>query len=100
MSGRLAQYGLAARFVAKPHLHVGFIGTVPSSTDGLPVSSFAPGRTGGNIDNRHLGQTTRIFLPVEVKGAQLFLGEASETPKTETPKTVTPKTETPKNPKN
>lgn len=66
-------FGLAGRFAVKPNLHLGFVGLAPAT--GAPVNGVAPGRTGGNLDQKRTGVNSTVYLPVDVKGAQLFLGD-------------------------
>ena len=70
------EYGMAARFGVRPHLSLGFVGLAPD-TRGVPVASIAPGRTGGALAQRHVTVGSKIYLPVELKGAQLFLGDGN-----------------------
>lgn len=70
------EYGMAARFGVRPHLSLGFVGLAPD-TRGVPVASIAPGRTGGPLAQRHVTVGSKIYLPVELKGAQLFLGDGN-----------------------
>jgi amidase len=51
---------------------VGKIGVAPA---GEAVASGAPGRHGGNLDNRHLGPGASLYLPVRVEGALFCLGD-------------------------
>lgn len=52
---------------------IGTIGTTPNTRESL--HSTPPGRTGGNIDIKELGAGSALYLPVEVPGALLFLGD-------------------------
>ena len=58
------------RFAANPM--VGVIGTSPKG-DG--VSTGYAGPHGGNMDNRFIGEGSRVHLPVQVDGAGLGLGD-------------------------
>ncbi len=53
--------------------HFGVIGLAPK-TAGL-VDSVPPSKTGGNIDNWRLGPGAKLYLPVEVSGALLSVGD-------------------------
>jgi acetamidase/formamidase len=53
-----------------------FLGLVGVTAGGAaPLSSIPPGRHGGNLDIRHLGLGSRLFLPVQVAGAGLYVGD-------------------------
>lgn len=52
---------------------VGIVGTTPAAPgihDAIP-----PRRTGGNMDVKHIGAGTTIYLPVEVEGALFGIGD-------------------------
>ncbi|MGI6038155.1 MAG: acetamidase/formamidase family protein [Limnochordia bacterium] len=51
---------------------VGVIGTAPKDK---PVPTIHVGDTGGNMDNHLITTGTKVFLPVEVAGAYLFIGD-------------------------
>ncbi|MEA4919868.1 MAG: acetamidase/formamidase family protein [Clostridiaceae bacterium] len=51
---------------------IGVIGTAPS---GDPVSTQTPGEHGGNLDIKDLGEGCTIYLPVNVPGALLSMGD-------------------------
>jgi amidase len=51
---------------------IGVIGTAPA---GVPVPTMYVGDTGGNMDNPRITTGTRVFLPVQVPGALLVLGD-------------------------
>jgi acetamidase/formamidase len=51
---------------------IGVIGTAPAM--GVPTTSPA-GDYGGNLDLKEIGPETTIWLPVEVVGGLLFLGD-------------------------
>ncbi|SFG27416.1 Acetamidase/formamidase [Novosphingobium sp. CF614] len=53
--------------------HFGFIGLAPAY-NGL-VDSVPPAAFGGNLDNWRTGPGSRIFLPVQVSGGLLSLGD-------------------------
>jgi acetamidase/formamidase len=67
----VAPSGATARFPLAPFL--GVVG-VAVDQDGQP-SSVPPGDHGGNLDIRHLGVATRLFLPVQLEGAGLYVGD-------------------------
>ncbi len=70
--GRIvAPSGATARFPLAPFL--GIVG-VALDRDDAP-SSVPPGDHGGNLDIRHLGVATRLFLPVQLAGAGLYVGD-------------------------
>ncbi|QKS71605.1 acetamidase/formamidase family protein [Paenalkalicoccus suaedae] len=56
---------------ARPFL--GLIGLAPG-VDGTHITS-PPRRTGGNIDCRELIESSSLFLPVEVDGAHVYVGD-------------------------
>jgi len=53
---------------------VGIVGCTPAAPG--PHSSIPPLRTGGNLDIKHIGIGSTIYLPVEVEGAGLGMGDA------------------------
>lgn len=53
---------------------VGIVGCTPAAAG--PHSSIPPLRTGGNMDVKQIGVGTTVYLPVEVEGALLGLGDA------------------------
>lgn len=58
------------RFPANPM--VGVLGTAPA---GAGVSTSFAGPHGGNMDNKHIAEGARVYLPVAVDGALLGLGD-------------------------
>jgi acetamidase/formamidase len=52
---------------------VGIVGCTPSALG--PHSSVPPQRTGGNMDIKHVGEGTTLYLPVEVEGALFGIGD-------------------------
>lgn len=52
---------------------VGIVGTTPAAPG--PHSVIPPGRTGGNLDVKHIGIGATVYLPVEVDGALVGLGD-------------------------
>jgi acetamidase/formamidase len=70
--GRLvAPSGATATFPLGPFL--GLVGVAVDADD--QPSSVPPGDHGGNLDIRHLGLGTRLFLPVQLPGAGLYVGD-------------------------
>ena len=63
-------FGEGVRFAASPM--VGVIGTAPAAQ---PIDSLFPGPHGGNMDNKLVRAGARVYLPVGVEGALLFLGD-------------------------
>lgn len=59
------------RFPLAPFL--GLVGVTPAG--GTPLNSIPPGPFGGNIDIKDLVAGTSIYLPVQVPGAGLFVGD-------------------------
>jgi acetamidase/formamidase/AraC-like DNA-binding protein len=56
---------------ARPHFGViGLAPNHPSMVDSVPPSAF-----GGNVDNWRIGRGARVFLPVEVPGGLLSVGD-------------------------
>jgi acetamidase/formamidase len=63
--------GATARWPLAP-----FLGLVGVAVDRhVAPSSVPPGAHGGNLDIRHLGLAARLFLPVQLPGAGLYLGD-------------------------
>ncbi|MEA1960945.1 MAG: acetamidase/formamidase family protein [Bacillota bacterium] len=56
----------------KPNPMIGVIGLAPS---GDPISCGTPGSHGGNMDNTLIAPGTTLFLPVQVEGALLAMGD-------------------------
>jgi acetamidase/formamidase len=63
--------GRELRFPLAPFL--GIIGVTPSGT--APLNSVPPGPFGGNMDVKDLVAGTSLYLPVQVDGAGLFVGD-------------------------
>lgn len=63
--------GRSVGFDLRPFL--GLVGVTPG--DGAVRSSTPPGHFGGNLDIRHLGAGSRLFLPVQTDGAGLYVGD-------------------------
>lgn len=53
--------------------HFGLVAVAPAQGD--LVDSVPPGNFGGNIDNWRLGPGAKVFLPVQVPGALLSIGD-------------------------
>ena len=51
---------------------IGIIGTAPA---GDRVLTGTPGSFGGNMDCKHIGENTTLYLPVNVEGALLAIGD-------------------------
>lgn len=56
---------------ARPHL--GTAGVAPAVNQ--PISTIPPGLHGGNIDNWRIGANSRMYYPVQVKGALFSIGD-------------------------
>ncbi|GAB4813977.1 hypothetical protein N2152v2_001023 [Parachlorella kessleri] len=56
------------------NLHIGNIGLAPASN--VTVHSVPPLPTGGNMDNTRVAKGATLYLPVEVAGALLSMGDA------------------------
>ena len=63
--------GRSVTFDLRPFL--GLVGVTPGEDDAR--SSTPPGDFGGNLDIRHLGAGSRLFLPVQTEGAGLYVGD-------------------------
>ncbi|MBI2504268.1 MAG: acetamidase/formamidase family protein [Candidatus Latescibacteria bacterium] len=70
IEGDQARFGERLRFPIRPM--VGVIGTAPA---GEGVSTGFPGPHGGNMDNRYVAPGSRVYLPVNVPGALLGIGD-------------------------
>ena len=69
-----AEYVVSEAFVrGAPRLHFGTMGLAPSEQDF--VSSIPPSYTGGNINDRRIGQGARMYYPVAVPGAFFSVGD-------------------------
>ncbi len=55
---------------------VGVIGTAPAG-EGVPTT--LPGPHGGNMDNRYIGPGATVYMPVQVPGGLLCLGDVHAT---------------------
>lgn len=69
--------GARARYVRDVWVPVepmlGIVGCTPASPG--PHPAIPPQRTGGNMDCKYIREGTRVFLPVEVEGALLGIGD-------------------------
>ncbi|MCP4178878.1 MAG: acetamidase/formamidase family protein [bacterium] len=52
-----------------------FFGILGVATDEVNVSSIPPGTHGGNMDNKELTEGSRVFIPVQVTGGLLSIGD-------------------------
>ena len=52
---------------------IGVIGTAPAG--GAEIPTGTPGLHGGNMDNRRIGKGSTLYLPVNVPGALLAIGD-------------------------
>lgn len=55
---------------------MGVMGVAPDPATAMRVGSRAPGNFGGNVDLRDMTAGSRMFVPVHVKGAFYFTGDA------------------------
>jgi acetamidase/formamidase len=72
LQNKVARFSDTIHIPIKPFF--GSIGVAPPESAGR-VSSGPPGIHGGNCDNKDLVAGTKLFLPVHVKGALLFIGD-------------------------
>lgn len=72
LENRTLEYAKGVVIPLKPFW--GVIGVAPPREMGR-VPSGAPDMFGGNLDNRDLGAGSTLYLPVQVKGALLSLGD-------------------------
>lgn len=63
--------GRSLRFDLRPFL--GLVGVTPA-TD-IALSSTPPGPYGGNLDIRHLGLGSTLFIPVQTAGAGIYVSD-------------------------
>ena len=70
IEGNHVRFGEHLRFPIRPM--VGVIGTAPA---GAGVSTGFPGPHGGNMDNRYIAPGSKVYLPVNVPGAWLGIGD-------------------------
>ncbi len=66
-----ARQGRPLRFDLRPFL--GLVGVTPAADTAL--DSTPPGVYGGNLDIRHLGLGSKLFLPVQTPGAGLYVSD-------------------------
>ncbi len=52
---------------------IGVIGTAPANGENIPTGT--PGMHGGNMDNKKIAKGSTLYLPVEVDGALLAMGD-------------------------
>eukprot|EP00879_Flechtneria_rotunda_P024312 GHRR01025768.1.p1 GENE.GHRR01025768.1~~GHRR01025768.1.p1 ORF type:complete len:216 (+),score=51.69 GHRR01025768.1:731-1378(+) len=69
-------YSIRGKFVVPANLHIGNIGVAPKYKPDAAVNSIPPLQTGGNMDDRRIGQGATMYFPVEVAGALLTMGDA------------------------
>jgi acetamidase/formamidase/AraC-like DNA-binding protein len=67
------RHGVLAGIHIPARPHFGVIGLAPNHSE--MVDSVPPSAFGGNIDNWRIGRGARVFLPVEVAGALLSVGD-------------------------
>ncbi|PRW59935.1 acetamidase [Chlorella sorokiniana] len=67
-------YSIRGKFKAKANIHIGNIGLAPAYDS--PVDSVPPLMSGGNMDNRRVMKGNTLYLPVQVAGAYLSMGDA------------------------
>ena len=70
IEGDQVRFGEHLRFPIRPM--VGVIGTAPA---GPGISTGLPGPHGGNMDNRYIAPGSKVYLPVNVPGALLGIGD-------------------------
>ncbi len=63
--------GRTVTFPLSPFL--GLMGVAPATSE--PIHSVPPGPFGGNIDVKHAGEGSVLYLPVQVAGALFFAGD-------------------------
>ncbi|KAL4425547.1 hypothetical protein ABPG75_009563 [Micractinium tetrahymenae] len=68
------KYGIRGKFKVPTNLHIGNIGLAPDYND--TVNSIPPGVVGGNMDNKRVAPGSTLYLPVQVAGALLSMGDA------------------------
>jgi len=69
-----ADYTGTGAFKMPANIHVGNIGLASDYDE--PVDSVPPLPTGGNMDNRRINQGSTLYLPVQVAGGLLSMGDA------------------------
>lgn len=65
--------GVLAGVEVPARMHFGFMGVAPREADF--VDTIPPGPFGGNMDNWRAGRGAKIYLPVQVEGALLSVGD-------------------------
>ncbi len=63
--------GVEVRFPIEPFM--GIMGVAPDTSD--RVHSVPPAAYGGNIDIKHLGVGSTLYLPVQIPGANFYVGD-------------------------
>ena len=69
-----ADHSSKGAFKLPANIHIGNIGLATSYDE--PVDSVPPLPTGGNMDNQRINQGSTLYLPVQVEGALLSMGDA------------------------
>ncbi|PSC67996.1 acetamidase [Micractinium conductrix] len=67
-------YSIRGKFKIPANIHIGNIGLAPKYD--TTVDSVPPLVTGDNMDNRRVGKGNTLYLPVQVAGAYLSMGDA------------------------
>ena len=77
LHGGTAEIALAGGNVSSVHFPAApFLGTVGvTPADQKATNSIPPGEFGGNLDIRYLTAGSTLYLPVEIPGAGLFVGD-------------------------
>ena len=70
-TGQLTLRGAPAHFPAAPFL--GTVGVTPAAQQA--TNSIPPGDFGGNLDIRYLTAGSALYLPIQVRGAGLFVSD-------------------------
>lgn len=72
-SSVLKQHDVLVGVEVPARMHFGFVGVAPREADF--VDTIPPGPFGGNIDNWRAGKGAKLYLPVQVEGALLSVGD-------------------------
>lgn len=72
-SSVLKQHDVLVGVEVPARMHFGFVGVAPREADF--VDTIPPGPFGGNIDNWRAGKGAKLYLPVQVEGAFLSVGD-------------------------
>lgn len=67
------QEGVLSGVEVPARMHFGFVGVAPREADF--VDTIPPGPFGGNMDNWRAGKGAKLYLPVQVEGALLSVGD-------------------------